>query len=96
MRFSEPDECRRALTAASFGKIIVERLDIAWMSDRPEALLDLIAGGTVRAAMMIEAQDPSRQVKIRDAIVEAARSRDVCKCDHHSSAHGNGLGREGP
>jgi|EndMetStandDraft_8_1072994.scaffolds.fasta_scaffold184531_2 SAM-dependent methyltransferase len=75
MRFSEPEECRRALTAAGFGKIAVERIEIAWASNRPEALLDLIAGGTVRAAMMIEAQDPARQVRICDAIVDAARAR---------------------
>jgi hypothetical protein len=75
MRFSEPEECRRALTAAGFGAIAVERLNIGWTSDPPEALLDLIAGGTVRAAMMIEAQHPGRQASIRDAIVDAARAR---------------------
>jgi SAM-dependent methyltransferase len=82
MRFSEPEECRRALTAAGFDTIAVERIEITWTSNRPEALLDLIAGGTVRAAMMIEAQDPGRQAKIREVIVDAARARTSATVTH--------------
>jgi SAM-dependent methyltransferase len=75
LRFSDPEECRRTLSAAGFGNIMVERLDISWTSDRPDALLELIAGGTVRAAMVIDAQQPEPQAKIREAIVDAARMR---------------------
>jgi SAM-dependent methyltransferase len=75
MRFSEPDECRRVLVAQGFAKVAVDRVDIAWRSDRAEALLELIYGGAVRAAMLLEAQQPAARAKIHDAIVAAARAR---------------------
>ncbi|MDT4739920.1 methyltransferase domain-containing protein [Bradyrhizobium sp. WYCCWR 12699] len=75
MRFGEPEECRRALIAAGFSNVAVENLDISWKSNRPEPLLDLIAGGTVRAAMMIDSQEPGPRAMIREAIVNAARVR---------------------
>ena len=83
MRFSEPAECRRALTAAGFGKIAVERLEITWASNRPEALLDLIAGGTVRVAMMIEAQDPAlclSEIKLAHTDGEVRRGMASAQC----------------
>jgi SAM-dependent methyltransferase len=75
MRFSEPDECRRVLLSSGFEKVAVDRLDIEWTSDRAEALLELIYGSAVRAAMLIEAQDPTRRAKIHDAIVLASRAK---------------------
>jgi hypothetical protein len=74
MRFSDPDECRRVLVAAGFVRVTVDRLAIEWKSDRAEALLELISGSAVRAAMMIEAQEPARRAKIQDAIMLAARA----------------------
>lgn len=75
MRFSEPEECRRVLAAQGFEKVGVDRIAIEWKSDRAEALLDLIYGGAVRAAMLLEAQQPAARAKIHDAIVAAARLR---------------------
>lgn len=75
LRFSDPDECRRVLDTTGFDKIAVERLDIAWTSNRPEALLELINGGAVRMAMVIQAQRPESRTKIEDAITRAARAR---------------------
>jgi SAM-dependent methyltransferase len=74
MRFGDPDECRRALGAAGFGAIMADRIDVEWRSGRVEALLDLIHGGAVRAALLIDAQGPERRAKIHDAIVAAARA----------------------
>jgi SAM-dependent methyltransferase len=75
MRFGDPDECRRVLLACGFVNAAVMRLDIAWTADRADALLDLIFGGAVRAAMMIEAQPPQQREMIEKAITEAARAR---------------------
>jgi hypothetical protein len=75
MRFSDPDECRRVLVSSGFERVAVDRIDIEWKSDRAEALLELIYGSAVRAAMLIEAQDPARRAKIHDAIVLASRAK---------------------
>jgi SAM-dependent methyltransferase len=75
MRFSDPDECRRVLASSGFGGVAVDRLDIEWRSDRAEALLELIYGSAVRAAMLIEAQNPGRRAKIHDAIVLASHAK---------------------
>ena len=75
MRFSEPEECRRVLAALGFEEVAVDRIAIEWRSDRAEALLELIYGGAVRAAMLLEAQEPAARAKIHDAIIAAARTR---------------------
>lgn len=74
MRFGDPDECRRALDAAGFRGITVDRIDVEWRDNRAEALLDLIHGSAVRAALLIDAQAPDRRVRIHEAIVAAARA----------------------
>ncbi len=75
MRFSEPEECRRVLALQGFESVAVDRIDIEWKSDRAEALLELIYGGAVRAAMLLEAQEPASRARIHDAIIAAARAR---------------------
>ena len=74
MRFSEPDECRRVLLASGFEGVAVDRLDIEWNAARPEALLELIYGSAVRAAMLIEAQEPAQRAKIHDVIIFTSRA----------------------
>ncbi len=74
MRFSDPEECRRALVAQGFHRATVARIDIEWKSERAEALLELIYGSAVRAAMLIEAQEPARRARIHDAILTTARA----------------------
>jgi ubiquinone/menaquinone biosynthesis C-methylase UbiE len=73
MRFSDPLECHQALKAVGFAMIADQRVETTWTSDRPEALLDLVYGGAVRAAMVLEAQDPKRRIRIHEAMVDAAR-----------------------
>ncbi len=75
MRFSDPDECRRTLLAHGFTAILVTRIALEWRGDRPEAVLDLIHGGAVRAAMLIEAQASEDRQRIHAAILEAVSTR---------------------
>ena len=75
MRFSNPDECRRTLLAQGFTEVLVTRIELVWHGDQPEAVLDLIHGGAVRAAMLIEAQVARDRERIHAAILEAVRLR---------------------
>jgi hypothetical protein len=42
---------------------------------RPEALLDLVYGGAVRAALVLEAQEAARRARIHEAILRDAKAR---------------------
>ena len=75
MRFSDPDECQRTLLRHGFQTALATRIDLVWFGDRPEAVLELIHGGAVRAAMLIEAQAPEDRKRINAAILEAVSTR---------------------
>lgn len=75
LRFSDPVECRRVLAAAGFADVRTDRIETTWTSERPDALLDLLYGGAVRVAMVLEAQEPARRARIHDAILGAAQAR---------------------
>jgi ubiquinone/menaquinone biosynthesis C-methylase UbiE len=75
MRFSDPGECQRTLLAHGFEAALPTRIDLVWRGDRPEAVLDLIHGGAVRAAMLIEAQAPLDRQRINSAILEVVSTR---------------------
>jgi len=75
MRFSDPDECRRALQSGGFRDVGALRIELQWRTDRAEAVLDLIESGAVRAALLLEAQEPARRARIHKAIIEAAETR---------------------
>lgn len=75
MRFSDPAECRRALRSAGFRDVGTLRIDLQWRTDRAEAILDLIHSGAVRAALLLEAQEPERRARIHQAIIAAAETR---------------------
>jgi SAM-dependent methyltransferase len=75
MRFSDPDECQRTLLAHGFEAALATRIDLVWRGDRPEAVLDLIHGGAVRAAMLIEAQAPVDRQRINAAILKVVSTR---------------------
>jgi SAM-dependent methyltransferase len=74
MRFSDPLECRRVLEISGFIEVRVDRIETTCTTEQPEALLDLINGGAVRAAIVLEAQEPARRARIHDAIFGAAKS----------------------
>ena len=75
MRFSDPNECQRTLLRHGFQTALATRIDLVWFGDWPEAVLELIHGGTVRAAMLIEAQAPEDRKRINAAILEAVSTR---------------------
>ena len=75
MRFANPEECQRALLAQGFTDLLVKRIELVWQCARPEAVLDLIHGGAVRAAMLIDAQSSEDRERVQTAIVEAVRNR---------------------
>ena len=75
MRFSDPNECQRTLLRHGFQTALATRIDLVWFGDRPEAVLDLIHGGAVRAAMLIEAQALEDRQRINAAILQAVRTR---------------------
>jgi ubiquinone/menaquinone biosynthesis C-methylase UbiE len=64
MRFSDPLECRAALEKTGFIEVRVDRIETTCTIKQPEAVLDLIHGGAVRAAMVLEAQEPARRARI--------------------------------
>jgi hypothetical protein len=72
MRFGDPDECRRTLVLSGFDEVTVDRIELEWRSDRAEALLELIHGSAVRAAMLIDSQAPEHRAKIHEAIILAS------------------------
>ena len=76
-RFSDPIECRRVLEATGFAEADDERVEVSWTTDRPEAILDLIYGGAVRVAMILEAQEPARRARIHEAILASVKSRAI-------------------
>lgn len=75
MRFSDPDECRRVLRACGFDAMRVEPIELQWRTGRAEALLELIYSGAVRAALLLEAQEPERRVRIHQAIIDAVEAQ---------------------
>ena len=75
LRFSDPIECRRVLEATGFADVHTERIETTWTTERPEALLDLVYGGAVRVAIVLEAQEPTRRARIHDGIVSAVKAR---------------------
>jgi len=71
-RFSDPAECRKALTQAGFVDVSVVDLALKWRAPSIEAILDCIYKSTVRTSMMLERQTPAARDRIHQAIRESA------------------------
>lgn len=71
-QFSDPHECRRALSAVGFAAPSVVQLPLVWRLGSPEALFDAMWGGTVRTAGLLRAQSPEALTRIREAVIAAA------------------------
>ena len=69
-RFSDPEECRRALIAAGFVAPTVTRLPLLWRLGAPEAVFDTMLGASVRTAGFLRAQSPQALGAIRAAVRE--------------------------
>jgi len=71
-RFSDPAECRNALTRAGFVDASVVEVPLKWRAPSIEAIIDLIYKGTVRTAAVLERQTPDAIDRIHRAIREGA------------------------
>ncbi len=73
-RFSDYDECRRALGAAGFVNPRVTKVPQIWRLPSPETLFEAMRGATVRTAGLLRAQSDEALKAIRTAIRDAARA----------------------
>jgi hypothetical protein len=73
-RFSDVDECKRALKAAGFNEPSVRILQLRWRRKNPQDVLDLIYESIVRTPMILQAQSDDARERIHRAIVEGAES----------------------
>jgi SAM-dependent methyltransferase len=71
-RFSDPAECRNALTRAGFVDASIVELALDWRAPSIEAILDFVYKSTVRTAMVLERQTPNALNRINGAIREGA------------------------
>jgi SAM-dependent methyltransferase len=76
--FSDPAQCERSLQAAGFGSDTINKIPQVWRVTSPDAPLDMIMKGTVRAAALLRAQTPEAPTAIREAVCHggAAYARD--------------------
>jgi SAM-dependent methyltransferase len=70
-RFSDPDECRRAMRAVGFSNPEVVQLPLVWRVDSADAVYDAFVGGAVRTAALLRAQSPEASAAIRQAVRES-------------------------
>jgi SAM-dependent methyltransferase len=68
-RFSDPEECRRALSSAGFTAPEVRECPTAYEFDSPQQVLELIQKSTVRTAMLLELQTREALGRIYDSIL---------------------------
>ncbi len=67
-RFSDQDECHRALEASGFGSVEVRELPLEWRLNSADAVFDALSRGGVRTAAVLRAQTPEALVAIRGAV----------------------------
>jgi SAM-dependent methyltransferase len=76
-RFSDADECMRALAAAGFERARVTKVPQTWRLPSADALFDALCHATVRTAGLLRAQAPGALAQVRAAILQSAeRYRD--------------------
>lgn len=71
-RFSDPEESKRALTAAGFLNVQTLQVPQVWKLESGEALLEIFRDAAVRTAALLQAQTPSALKKIREEVVAQA------------------------
>jgi len=71
-RFADPAEAAKALAGAGFGRVETRRHDCEWLGRDGRDLLAMIDRAFVRTPMLIEAQEPERRARIKQAIVDGA------------------------
>jgi SAM-dependent methyltransferase len=80
-RFSDPDECRRALLKAGFVDPDVAQVPQVWRLPSPDALFEAMFGSTVRTAGLLRAQSSEALGAIR-----AAMRREACAYQRKADA----------
>ncbi|MEO8159217.1 MAG: methyltransferase domain-containing protein [Betaproteobacteria bacterium] len=73
-RFSDFEECHRALSTAGFTAPSVGIRQLRWRTKDPHDVLDLIYRSVVRIPMILQAQTDEARERIHRAIVEGAES----------------------
>jgi len=73
-RFSDPEECRRALLQAGFESPAVRTVPQTWRFKSPEELWDFMLGGTVRTGALLRAQTPAALEAIRAEVIALSSS----------------------
>lgn len=73
-RFSDPDEAKRALTAAGFRESVVTHVDQLWCLPSANCLFDVMYYSSVRNAALLRAQEPQVLDKIKEMMHDAVRS----------------------
>jgi hypothetical protein len=68
-RFSDGDECRRALSGAGFAAIDVRTLPLVWQLPSGDALFEAVLYGGVRTSAALQAQTPEALAAIRGAVL---------------------------
>ncbi len=72
-RFSDHQECERALVAAGFRAVEVKELPLQWQPQSPADLLAFLEKSSVRMAMILEKQTPEALAKIHRYILESGQ-----------------------
>jgi SAM-dependent methyltransferase len=67
-RFSDQDECRRALEASGFGALEVRELPLEWRLTAADAVFEALSRGGVRTAAVLRAQTPEALTAIQGAV----------------------------
>jgi ubiquinone/menaquinone biosynthesis C-methylase UbiE len=71
-RFSDPQECRHALSSAGFVDVEVREHSLVYELESPQQVLDLIYKSAVRMAMVLELQTKEALARIHEAILTGA------------------------
>ncbi|MGH9716911.1 MAG: class I SAM-dependent methyltransferase [Candidatus Acidiferrales bacterium] len=67
-RFSDPEECRRALESAGFAEARVEAIPLVWLLGSATDFFEAFVKGSARTGGLLNAQRPAALEKIRGAI----------------------------
>lgn len=73
-RFSDPMECKRALSLAGFSDVEVQEHALQFELQSPQEALDLISKSSVRMAMVLELQTKEALARIHEAILLGAQA----------------------
>jgi SAM-dependent methyltransferase len=73
-RFSDPMECKRALSTIGFVDVQVHEHALVYEFQSPEQVLDLIYKSSVRTAMVLELQSKEALARINEAILTGAQA----------------------